>query len=87
MSLVIQAGAMKGAMPRVLKAAITERIEEVDLTPEQRECLVALQLAANKLIARTPAGKHVDVQLLFTDTPFGGMEMSVAVTATRARAS
>lgn len=84
MSLVIQAGAMKGAAPRALKGAVEARLAAAeDLAPELRACLDALQLAANKLIARTPAGKRVDVQLLLAECPFGGVEMSVAVTATR----
>lgn len=85
MSLVIQAGALKGAAPRALKRAIEQRLDGVNaLPPEMRECLEALQQAANKLISRTPTGKRVDVQLLLTDLPFGGVEMSVAVSASRA---
>lgn len=85
MSLVIHAGALKGAAPRVLKAAVAERLDGAEgLTPELQDCVDALQAAANKLIARAPAGKRIDVQLLLAETPFGGLELSVAMSATRA---
>lgn len=85
MSFAVQAGAMKGAAPRALKRAMDARLEGVadQLTPDQVECLEALQAAANKLISRAPAGMRVDVQLLFAPAPFGGVEMSVAVSASK----
>ena len=84
MSLVIQSGALKGAAPRALKLAIERHLDGVadQLSADQHECLDALQAAANKLISRTPAGKRVDVQLILSDCPFGGVQMSVSVSAT-----
>ncbi len=87
MSLVIHASGLKGAAYRAVREAVETHLEGIEdqLTPEQRDCVDAMQAAANKLIARTPQGRHVDVQLLLAAGPFGALEMSVAVSATRPR--
>jgi len=87
MSVRIQVGGLKGAVPKLLRTETLRTLDQVAdlLTPEETECIEALRIAANKLVSRAPQGKRVDVQLLFSDAPFGGCEMAVAVTASRPR--
>lgn len=87
MSLVIHAHGMKGAAARSLRRAVDQKLAEVGdlLTADQVEGVHALTRAANALISRTPKGKQVSIQLLLTDAPFGGVDYSVAVTASMPR--
>lgn len=79
MILEVKAHAKKGAMYAVLKSETEALIERLasSLSDGEVELLRTAASATNKLIHQVPAGRHVDVLLIYQDAPFQSGSISL----------